>query len=737
MRAILLAIAVGMPLVPSNRAADEVVLAADGRMRAVIVLPQEAHLLEKQAARELADHLEKIVGVRPDTLTGPQAAVPAAQVPIRLGELTDARRAALLERGSMPGSFALVTADDGISVGGLGPHGTLYGTYELLEQLGVRWYMPGDLGTVLPSADRLALPVREILQTPSFSMRGVGGRARRWAERMRFGGVGPPSRLDFPAPAPFDEHPEYYALVNGERQSRQLCVSNPKVLELETQVIRDHFAEHPEATWAPVSNHGGDHCQCEGCRALDPPGKVDAPFVDGINVNDRYVWFCNRILEAIADELPEKRLVMTICTPNFFPPVKVQGHPRLDILAWANGFCRLHGVNNPACPERIRVLGYIRGWIKMLRGDYYERGNWGNIAGPGLLLPAVHRYRRDMPDYHAAGVKGFRSADYSHWISQVPSSYVGARLVWNHEADVEAILAEFYELFYGPASVPMRDYHELLERTMRDANHHTGTAIDFPSIYSTSVRAAARGHLEKALTLATGEPYAARLKATGLALDYLDTFCEMIEQRDIGRFDLSHQALEKAHALIETLLTDYDPPLLNKSFARQYLDLFFGKAIAEAHRKGYVDGMSVRVLQPEWAFRLDPQAVGEDEGWWKPDFAAEDWPAQQTWTSSWVNEGLGSYEGFAWYRQVFHLPGRNGEQRLVLWFGGVDETAKVWLNGQLLGEHAGAFRTFEFDVSGTATFGGENIVVVKTGNHTLDEVGTGGLLAPVFLYAAP
>jgi len=722
-----------VPALPA-RAKEEVVLASNGAMHAVILLPKDSDPLDRQAAKELADHLEQIVGVRPEILSNVTNALDPRRVTISLGAIEERHRKALLKQGDVPGSFALVVASGSVTVGGLDAHGTLNGAYELLEQLGVRWYMPGELGTVLPSGNRLALAVQETLQTPSFAMRGVGGRAGQWARRMRSGGVGPVSRLDFPPPAPFDEHPEYYALVDGQRQAAQLCLSNPEVLKREIAIVREYFEAKPEMQWAPVSNHGGGHCQCEGCRAMDSGAGIDAPFTGGINISDRYVRFCNQIMEAIAEDLPDKRLVMTICTPNFLPPAEVRGHPRLDILAWANGFCRLHGVDNPACPERIRVFGYIRGWIEMLDGDFYERGNWGNIAGPGLLLPAVHRYSRDMPDYHAAGVKGFRSADYSHWISQLPSSYVGMRLLWNHEADVAAILTEFYRLYYGPAEQSMRDYHELLERTMRDADFHTGTAIDFPRIYTASVRKLARRHLDVAASVVAGEPYAARLTANRLALDYLDVFCDMIEHRDVGRFDLARQSLEEARKLIETLQTEYQPPLLNTSFARQYLDLFFGKVIDEAYDKSCVSGKVIANLRPEWLFCLDPQAVGEEQGWWRNELDVSDWRPQKTWTSSWSGEGLSDYDGDAWYRQAFRLPKVDGKKRLVIWFGGVDETAEVWLNEQRIGEHTGAFRSFEFDVTDAAKRG-DNTVVVRIENHTLDEVGTGGLLAPVFIYA--
>jgi hypothetical protein len=45
-----------------------------------------------------------------------------------------------------------------------------------------------------------------------------------------------------------------------------------------------------------------------------------------------------------------------------------------------------------------------------------------------------------------------------------------------------------------------------------------------------------------------------------------------------------------------------------------------------------------------------------------------------------------------------------------------------------------AFKPFEFDVTRVIQPGKPNLVVIRTANLTLDEVGTGGLLAPVMLY---
>ena len=61
----------------------------------------------------------------------------------------------------------------------------------------------------------------------------------------------------------------------------------------------------------------------------------------------------------------------------------------------------------------------------------------------------------------------------------------------------------------------------------------------------------------------------------------------------------------------------------------------------------------------------------------------------RTSSSSWSNQGLRYYKGLAWYRQTLDVPKEFVDQRVFLWCGGVDEKAKVWVNGKLVAEHEG------------------------------------------------
>ena len=62
--------------------------------------------------------------------------------------------------------------------------------------------------------------------------------------------------------------------------------------------------------------------------------------------------------------------------------------------------------------------------------------------------------------------------------------------------------------------------------------------------------------------------------------------------------------------------------------------------------------------------------------------------------------------------------------------------ARVWLNDTLLGDSPGrAFVPFEFDVTEMVKPGQENVVALRVTNKKLNEVGTGGITAPVFFWS--
>jgi beta-galactosidase/beta-glucuronidase len=64
-----------------------------------------------------------------------------------------------------------------------------------------------------------------------------------------------------------------------------------------------------------------------------------------------------------------------------------------------------------------------------------------------------------------------------------------------------------------------------------------------------------------------------------------------------------------------------------------------------------------------------------------------------------------------WYRRTFQVPPRWKGQRVLLHFGAVDSYASVFLNGQLVGRHQGAWDAFQIDITDSLRRGNNELIV--------------------------
>ncbi len=433
--------------------AEGIPLVENGRPRAVLVVsekalqstveepsrrrqraPRDPAADEKLAAEEIQEHVERISGARLEIVRAGEPL--GGRLPVRIGSAADpALDEQIRKQGEDPASFALVVASDGVSVRGLSPAGTLIGAYELLEQLGVRWFMPGEIGLVVPRADTVRLDRQRTIQVPSFAARQLQGvRAPEWERRMRLGGPYFPASHGVPgfggrqSQQLFEGHPEYFSLIDGQRKPRQLCLSNPDVLRIAVEATKEYFRSRPEAEIMGIgANDGRGFCECESCRALD--GGDHDPFGHYPSMTDRYVWFFNRVLEGIEDEFPHKRLGFYAYSVYNRPPVKVKPDRRLVPAVALITLCRLHGMDNPVCPEKSYEQWIIRQWGELVPEVYY-RGYWFNLADPGLPFFMIERIRRDVPLGKQLGIAGWRVETLCDWAASTPSRYVACRLMW-------------------------------------------------------------------------------------------------------------------------------------------------------------------------------------------------------------------------------------------------------------------------------------------------------------------
>jgi beta-glucuronidase len=161
-----------------------------------------------------------------------------------------------------------------------------------------------------------------------------------------------------------------------------------------------------------------------------------------------------------------------------------------------------------------------------------------------------------------------------------------------------------------------------------------------------------------------------------------------------------------------------------------------------------------------WDFRLDPDEIGEREGW----FTGLESPRAIAVPASWNEQfqDTRDYLDVAWYaRQVYVPQGWKG-QRITLRVGSANYAAKVWVNGRFVGEHYGGHLPFAFDVTDRVLWDGPNTIAIQVEgklaptrvppgnvgqgmmsfmgsypNTSFDFFPYAGIQRPVMLYAVP
>ncbi len=134
----------------------------------------------------------------------------------------------------------------------------------------------------------------------------------------------------------------------------------------------------------------------------------------------------------------------------------------------------------------------------------------------------------------------------------------------------------------------------------------------------------------------------------------------------------------------------------------------------------YRDGQNGRyLLGGEWLYRADPAGAGLEQQWWRGSPTAGWLPVTVPNSFNAGDLSSASMAGsVGWYRRDFTLPAGafpantpKPQQHWIVRFESVNYRASVWLNGRLIGTHAGSYLPFEFDLSGLRA--GVNRLVVR------------------------
>ncbi|MHB0937748.1 MAG: DUF4838 domain-containing protein [Armatimonadota bacterium] len=776
------------------QAAGKLTLVKDGKPACAIIIAEKASENAAFAANELQQYVKKISGAElPIYLDsqkimhyGPLVLVGRSQYTDMLGlKIPDGVSPSLREEG-----YLIRCAGDRLVLAGndTAPYyGTRYAVDDLLGRLGVRWFLPGDYGEVVPKTATIAVDEINITEQPDFPMRSFWTHSRTeqmgkdrelWMIRNRlnprspywFGVPSDGSLAEYLPKEKIKDYPDWFALQpSGSRNPNLPCMTDelrrndpqfagqPRILDEVLKKVGENVHKGGRVS-SMAPDDGIPACDCENCR------KLSIRYTDGYMADrdaggpapeyltsQEWFFFVDKLLEATAQHYPGHLISTNGYANRVFPPEVSPTFNRqqnltvmfADILG-----CTIHGYGDPKCWQTREQYNMLKQWCKISDKVWVYGYNYTMLVTKGTLTPMTRRVRSTVPMTKAAGSIGFfdqEEADMS--MLGIPTYVARLALEWDTEANVDAILADFYAKWFGPAAKPMQDYYNPLETAFDKAPFHGHEDVILTSIYTPKVMARLESDIQQAEKAAVTGTEKQHVRAEALIFEHLQCFVEAEKAKREYQFAHAATLMQRMLEIKKELhaITPY--------FGWRPYPVY--QEAWEAERMTRLAGLAAGGLipLPEAArFATDKQDVGRSQRWMEPDYNDARWQTCRT-TTGWQNQGLRdddglplmskdghAYRGYAWYRYTVNTSGpewRRVAGKTHLFLPSAVNQAWVWVNGQYAGRSnymQAWFRPAEVDLDITP--------YLKPGNNTIairvlcteDYFGANGLYERPFIY---
>ena len=492
--------------------------------RTEVVVAPDAPKTVLFAAEEATNFLARALGAPVPIATAPSE----GRTPVFLGSNEWTRAAGIDTAPMARDAFAIVSRTDAVFVAGrddptadtrraiespkagvwaqLHEHATLFGVYELLERFaGVRMYFPGELGTIVPRADRIEIPEGRRDVAPDFIARNYSnyddGPWFEGEDRALY--KHPLKKLNYVrqrmqtqyVPCCHGtsyyglqrrfaaEHPEYFALweKNGtlvrdvdpaetHHHPGQLCHSSRVYDEIFEDILSYERGDGPDVRgvadadgwplmpfrrpWVDVMPQDGFiECKCDACQAAYDKSRP--------HYATELVW--NRTVE-LANRLAATGSAIRV-TQMAYPPYRdvptndIPGN--VDVMVAETG---PWSVENP--DELAQEQAEIRAWSAKL-GRPVWIWVYPNKFGKRFVPDVPNGTPRAWASYVQAVAPSifgvFAECENDRFLYNSLCYYVLGKVCWDNGVDVEAILDEYFRLMFGAGAGPMAAFFDDVE----------------------------------------------------------------------------------------------------------------------------------------------------------------------------------------------------------------------------------------------------------------------------------
>lgn len=426
-------------------------LVSNGKSNYSIVIPSNANAVEQRAASLLQDHITKISGCKLATTTTVQSGKYAVFIKVN-------------SKISHPDGFTIKTKDKNIYIEGGIQKGGVYAVVNLLEKyLGCHYYSP--IYKIIPLSKNINLPQINVSDVPKNDCRIVNISDKVDADFVDWNRL---NTIDdffakgyyvhtfnrlLPWQDYFKTHPEYFSEMTGKRNIDQLCLSNPEVLQLVIQKLKKDMADQPDKLyWSVSQNDNFSYCQCENCQKIISEEKSPSgPIIRFVNEVAKH--FPSKIISTLAYQYSRQAPAIT----------KPEGN--VQVMLCTIELNRSKSIEQEKSSESFKKD--IVDWGKICRHIYLwdYTIDFDHSVSP---FPNLHVLQPNIQFFNKNNVRAhFQQSNIA--VGQEFSElklYLISRLLWNPDCDVNAIMTEFLEGYYGKAAPWIKKYIDQLEKEL-------------------------------------------------------------------------------------------------------------------------------------------------------------------------------------------------------------------------------------------------------------------------------
>jgi len=766
-------------------------IAEHGEVRVVIIVPSDwmqnvempadlpklaakrlhdRRALLQESIRDLAHYLGKMTGQNISIVDSlPEG---DQRIPIYIGSMAKPVFGAVgISKAGLYGFRVVVDAKKGIGLFGESEIGTSYAIYEFLDRLGCRWFMPTELGEVIPNRPELSVPFMDKKLVPVTENRSMWQGGRDFHRRNRMG----PHRGGYG---------NIVWLAYGDGSIQRYFSKQDLQAHLEWRVLQNDGTPHPWAlrmTHPAVANHVARNIIRQLEKIYEPMKKVglrpgysltpkDArlPTEDPFeresdpdprawesasgrwSVTDRHMVFFNRVAKAVRKRFPDVAFGDYAYVNKSLPPIEYPVPDDFRIVICPIDYNRYHPMDWTDHPNGLSLRELVAGWEKAGArvGAYWYGINLAEISAPS---PFITKWVRDIKILLDNDLHEWMPETMNGWDSMMPGYYLAIRMTFHGDQTAEQILDELWIKFYGAAAKPMERYWMSIDQAYIGANEYSGSPYGYLKIFKPEVMEAARLDINEALSLCSNDIDCRRVKLIDESFGLFEQYMKMRQDWAEGNVkDLEFNYQLWRNGVVDMVRRYKDPADSTYVQGRYANPLWSDKIYSVGYRSGSrMERKFVRIGNPmvEWKWQHNPESEIKSLPWAAIDYDDTDWPVthvvRDTWSSlghhfTMTHQPTGR-SGRMVYRSHQELDVQPEGKKIYLWIGSTDGSVKLYVNGESIpfsqekAEFDGYSRPATFDISNAVKVG-RNQFTILAERHKLNEIGTGGLMGPVIIY---